>query len=149
MSLCDEDDLWRVMQLSHRLQNRMHNRLARIGLYRGQPPILRCLIRQGVMSQKELAGELDLSAATITVTLGRMEKAGLIERTADELDQRMHCVRVTEKGRLLGDRAQEILVQMRAEITACLTREESAFFNDIVMRLMKAAQEDAPGEERA
>lgn len=149
MPLSEEDDLWRVMQLSHRLHNRMHSRLAQIGLYRGQPPILRWLIRQGVMSQKELAGKLELSAATITVTLGRMEKAGLIERTADELDQRLHCVRVTEKGRLLGERAEEILVQMNAQITACLTREESSFFNDIVKRLINAAQENALGEEDA
>lgn len=55
---------------------RMQAKLAEVGLYRGQPPILGLLHQHDGMSQKEMARALNLSPATMTVTLKRMERRG-------------------------------------------------------------------------
>ena len=47
------------------------------------------LYKNDGMSQKEMARALNLSPATMTVTLKRMEKAGLVLREMDEHDQRI------------------------------------------------------------
>ena len=110
--------LWGMMKLMHRVHNALHTRLLHVGLYRGQPPVLHFLSAEGAMSQKELADKLYLSPATMTVTLKRMEKAGLIERHTDPGDQRVQLVRVTDYGREMSGVAQSILLDIRDE---CLT----------------------------
>ena len=77
----------------------MQAQLAEVGLYRGQPPIMALLHKRDGMSQKEMARALNLSPATMTVTLKRMERAGLIEREMDGRDQRILRVHLSEEGK--------------------------------------------------
>lgn len=146
MILDSSDEMWQVMQLCHRLHRQMYNRLTQIGLYRGQPPILHFLMQKGTMNQKELAQLLEISPATVTVALKRMEKSGLIQRTVDKEDQRSLCVQVTDYGRRMGQQAQEILQEMSDNFTACLSSDEAEIFRNIVAKLMAATDTELDQE---
>lgn len=91
-----EVEFARVVRLYY---SRMQAQLAEVGLYRGQPPIMALLHKRDGMSQKEMARALNLSPATMTVTLKRMERAGLIEREMDGRDQRILRVHLSEEGK--------------------------------------------------
>ena len=69
------------------------------GVYFGQPPILEYLAQYGAATQNELAKALNVSPASVSVSLRRMQKAGLIEKTADETDLRCFRLSLTENGR--------------------------------------------------
>ena len=56
------------------------------GVYFGQPPILDYLAKNGTGTQNEIAKALYVSPASVSVSLRRMQKAGLIEKAADETD---------------------------------------------------------------
>ena len=71
---------------------------SKVGLYFGQPMILEYVIDHDLCTQKELAEAMHVSPASAAVTLKRIEKAGLITRTADENDSRKNHISVTEKG---------------------------------------------------
>lgn len=75
-----------------------HKTLEKEGLYPGQPPLLYALHDEDGLSQKELAKKLHLKPATITVMIQRLEKAGFIKKVADENDQRVSRIHLTEKG---------------------------------------------------
>ena len=64
--------------------------LNRIGLYRGQPPMLRALLEQEGLSHSELAARLRVKPSTITRMIQRMERAGFVERrqAAENLRER-------------------------------------------------------------
>ena len=51
--------------------------------------MLFALYKKDGQSQKDLAKQLNINPATITVMLTRMEKAGLLERRKDPDDQRV------------------------------------------------------------
>ena len=89
-----------------------------MGLYRGQPPILGLLYQHDGMSQKEMAGALNLSPATMTVTLKRMEKAGLVRREMDEHDQRILRVHLSEQGRQMWLKSTEQIRAVTGELMA-------------------------------
>ena len=91
-----EMEFTRVIRMYY---GRMQAQLAEVGIYRGQPPIMGLLYQHDGMSQKEMASALNLSPATMTVTLKRMEKAGLVCREMDEHDQRILRVHLSEQGR--------------------------------------------------
>ena len=75
----------KVGGLRHR---RMHELLDELGLYHGQPAMLRALWARDGLTHSTLAEELNKSPATITKTVKRMEKAGFVERRPDPRDER-------------------------------------------------------------
>lgn len=79
----------------------MHNMLKDSGVYFGQPPILDFLEKNGVCTQNELAKALEVSPASIAVSVKRMQKNGVVEKIADDNDLRCNRISLTEKGREL------------------------------------------------
>lgn len=77
----------------------MHNMLKDSGVYFGQPPILDFLEKNGVCTQNELAKALEVSPASIAVSVKRMQKNGVVEKIADDNDLRCNRISLTEKGR--------------------------------------------------
>ncbi|MDR3349631.1 MAG: MarR family transcriptional regulator [Acidaminococcales bacterium] len=70
----------------------------KFNLYVGQTDILFLLDERSGRSQKELAGALGVSKATVGVSLRRMESAGLVNRATDPRDARCVRVSLTDKG---------------------------------------------------
>ncbi|MGN0571385.1 MAG: MarR family winged helix-turn-helix transcriptional regulator [Candidatus Fimenecus sp.] len=68
------------------------------GVYFGQPPILDYLAQNGSGTQNEIAKALHVSPASVSVSLRRMQKAGLIEKATDETDLRCNRMSLTQKG---------------------------------------------------
>jgi MarR family transcriptional regulator for hemolysin len=69
--------------------------------------VLLALRRGPVASQRELADALGLRAATLTQQLDAMESAGLVARTTDPANRRVHGVELTEAGLGLFDRLRD------------------------------------------
>jgi DNA-binding MarR family transcriptional regulator len=104
--------------------------LEALGLYRGQPRLLFALWEEEGLTHSELAARTHVRAATISKMVQRMEKAGFLERRADEEDQRVSRVYLTDAGRAVQDRVGAAFAQ--------LERETLAGFNDDERELLRA-----------
>ncbi len=111
---------------------RAHELLEKIGLYRGQPPVLRALSEQEGLKHTELAERLRVTPATITRMLQRMEKAGFVERRPDPEDQRISRVYLTEAGRGVQSALREVVRTMEAETFAGFSQEEQALLRRLL-----------------
>ena len=60
------------------------------------------------LSQARLSEMMLVNKANITGLVDRLEKAGLVRRTAAEKDRRFNIVRLTEKGKKLLDQADPL-----------------------------------------
>jgi DNA-binding MarR family transcriptional regulator len=83
-----------------------------VGLKRGQPPILFKLGTQDGQTQTELAEKLELTTATLTNILQRMEMAGLVTRVREENDKRISRVYLTNLGRVKLDMARDSVIKI-------------------------------------
>lgn len=129
----------------------IQSQLAEVGLYRGQPPILMLLYKNDGMSQKEMARALNLSPATMTVTLKRMEKAGLVLREMDEHDQRILRVHLSEKGREMCETGESRIGVVTAELLEGFTLEEQQQLNEYLGRIarnMERVVEKEPEQDK-
>ncbi|NLG29183.1 MAG: MarR family transcriptional regulator, partial [Chloroflexi bacterium] len=81
-----------IAHVSHLHYDRARMLFDTIGLYRGQPPVLRHLEEQPGLSHSELAARLGIRPATVSKMLDRMERAGFVMRQPDALDQRVSRV---------------------------------------------------------
>jgi len=73
----------------------------------GQAFCLRMLAANDGITQRDLAEAMQLSRPAVTTMLQRMQKAGLIVRRADDADQRLMRVYLTDGGRTLAAQMRE------------------------------------------
>ncbi|MRR32438.1 MarR family transcriptional regulator [bacterium] len=90
---------YRLFLVSRAHHNQAFREFGEIGLFRGQPPVLFELGRHEGRTQSELAEKLELTPATLTNLLTRMQHAGLIERRTDATDCRCSRIFLTEAGK--------------------------------------------------
>jgi DNA-binding MarR family transcriptional regulator len=115
--------------------------------------VLTALEVEGPLSMKRLAELMDVSDASATGIVDRMEKRGLVERRHDTVDRRVVLVHATEAGAKvfsdLANHRREVLSRVFAE----LTDEEMAALlvgmraiHAARNRLLAAAGPGVPGE---
>lgn len=115
----------------------------RVGLYRGQPPLIGLLAHSDGLPQSRLAEQLDVTAATISRMLDRMEKAGFVTRGPDPDDQRVTRVHLTDKGRAVQDELHRLILKIEEDTFAGFTPEERAEVSGYLARMRKNLQRAA------
>ena len=87
-----------LMRIDRRFMGKCFLEVQKLGIYPGQIPVLGLLSHKDGLSQKEIAEHLRIKPPTVNVTVQRLEKAGFLYRKADEKDQRVSRIYLTEKG---------------------------------------------------
>ena len=103
----------------------VERRLLHLGMHNGQGAIISALGEHGPSSQKELADYRHVSAATISVMLSRMEKNGMIARSASE-DGKRNLICLTEKGDRLYKALENVMVGEPERMFSGLTQDDMA-----------------------
>lgn len=109
--------------------------LERLGIGPGQMPVLGELNHHGQMTQRDLAEHTRVTPATISGTLKRMERAGLIQRTGDESDARVSIVQLTEKGESCSEEAVRLFTQTDTDMLQGFSEEELAQLKGYLQRM--------------
>ena len=102
----------------------VERRLARWGIHSGQGSIISALGFLGPCSQKELADFRQVSPATISVMLGRMENRGLVRRIPSEEGGKRNQISLTEQGKAMADTLRSYMPQEADKVFAGLSQEE-------------------------
>ena len=76
------------------------------------------------LSQAQLSDMMLVNRANITSLIDRMEKAGLVVRTASPGDRRYNIVKLTSRGKKLFVKVDPLYVKEVKKIMACLTEAE-------------------------
>jgi len=76
------------------------------------------------LSQSEVAGLVQVEAATMVSTLDRLEKAGLVERVASETDRRVKHLKITPAGQAIYKQVRERADGLRADLFGRLASQD-------------------------
>jgi DNA-binding MarR family transcriptional regulator len=109
--------------------------LETLGLYEGQPSMLRSLWAQEGLTHTELARRLRVQPATITKMIQRMERAGFVERRPDPEDERVSRVYLTEAGRAVQADVRGVWHTLEKEAFADLTAEERTVLRRFLLQI--------------
>ena len=90
---------WKIRNIKHSRMFAITDMLSDYELHYTQPPVLGMIDSMDEPTQKELAEAMNTSAAAMSATLKRLEKAGLIQRVSLEEDTRKNKIKLTEKGK--------------------------------------------------
>lgn len=109
--------------------------LASAGLSGAQYLMLRYLTESGPTNPTVLAEAFGVSLSSITNTVKRMVRDGLVRRYEDETNRRYVLVEVTDKGRQLLEQTETERRRILRAIFGKLSNEELNMFTELVQKL--------------
>ena len=138
-----------LVYVTRNLLQRGGRSMEELGIGIGQLPILKFLREEGTMTQRQLAEKIRVTPATVSGTLKRMEKSGMIRRCASEEDARVSCVSLTEQGKCCCDEADERFRALFYELMNGFEEEECRILENFILRMsenLKSADVCPEGE---
>jgi DNA-binding MarR family transcriptional regulator len=131
----DHPDIPLLAQITRLRFIRGHELLSSLSLHPSQFHLLSLTAHADGLSQTELAQQLMIKPSTLTVMIGRLEKAGFIMREQDPRDRRMYHIHISVKGREVLAEAVQQFAQIEKETFASFTAEERKLFNSLALRI--------------
>ncbi|HCL09429.1 MAG TPA: MarR family transcriptional regulator [Blautia sp.] len=113
-----------MMEISRMYMEKCFAKLKKLGVHPRQIPILAVLYKKDGCSQKELVKELGVKPPTVTVSIQRLEKSGLIIRRQDEKDQRVSRIYLSEEGRAIIKEGMQMAKEGEQQILAGFSESE-------------------------
>lgn len=124
-----------LVQLCRTHRNLAETRLAPLGLHTGQEFVLTYLASCAApTTQTDLAAALCVEAPTVTRTLQRLEKSGLVARQPHPDDARAQQVTLTEDGQALLAPVHHIWHDLEATLLTGMTDAEVALLRRLLQQ---------------
>ncbi|SDE46438.1 DNA-binding transcriptional regulator, MarR family [Paenibacillus sp. UNCCL117] len=148
MDIRRSESIFHLMSHLMRLhRHHIHLHVQELDVYPGQPPLLFRLAERDGQSQRELAEQLRVKPATLTVMITRMQKNGLLERRPDADDQRVTRVYLTPKGEETTRRLKETLQTLEARNLESFLPEERLLLRRLLLQLYDNLAEYEPSAD--
>ena len=114
------------------------------GLFNGHPFMLFHIRRQPGITPATLAKVMEIAPASATVSLKRMETAGLLRREPDEHDRRVWQLFLTPRGEAMDDLCRRGKDFVAAQLFCGFSAAERDTLSDMIARMQKnLAEADA------
>lgn len=148
-------DLYEPREVTRRmiLTNQMHKRMLEknlegTGIHRGQHRLLMTLACKPFQSQVELARKLEVTPATIAVSLKSLEKTGFIERRMRQEDNRVNFVELTERGRQIVEMSRDFFDMLDRQMYQGFSEDERIQFSHFLERIYQNMRGMAETQKR-
>lgn len=130
-----------LLQLGRANLQYLRAQLEALELYPGQPQLLLALRERENVSQSALAQAMEITPATLTVMLQRMDAKQLVCRRSDPQDMRVTRLSLTEKGWAKVREIDAVIRATDARLDAIFTPEELTLLKDMLRRMHDALGE--------
>jgi DNA-binding MarR family transcriptional regulator len=111
------------------------------GLYSGQTRILHAISQMNGATQRELADRLNITPASLAVSVKRMQKAGIVEKVADKADLRNNRIYITDKGRQIQTESLSEFIAFDNILLNGFSTEEIRRLENYLLRIHKNLKE--------
>ena len=127
--------IYQLINLAIKHKKIMQNYIDETGVYHAQYRLLLAISHNENASQNDIAKLMDVSAATIAVSLKKLEKGGYINREIDEKDNRLNKINITEKGKKVVEQSKKIFEAVDQKVFQGITDEEKAALINLLQKL--------------
>lgn len=108
----------------------------------GQAKILKCLLEQGSMTQRQLADKCMLDVTTMSRILDKLQGAGYLLRTVNPSCRRSFLICITEKGKEKAASVQKIFSDLDEQIWQGISEDEMEVLYHTLQKIMKNFKDD-------
>ncbi len=129
--------VWEIVRIGRGHRWLIEREIAELGIHPSQHHVLMYLAKNGKSTQCSIAQAMEVSAATIAVSLKKLEKGKYIEKKSCPEDNRVNFITLTEKGKEVVRQSQLLFEQTDRELFRDLSEEEKEQFHGFLERIIK------------
>lgn len=131
-----------LIRMMHCYTSLSFKKFMELGVHPGQLPVLKNVYENEGISLRELAKRIHVRPPTVTVTIQRLEKAGLVYKKGDPEDLRVSRIYLTEEGKNIKMEVEALLDESERILTQNFSQEElvtlRSYFRRMVENLVQA-----------
>jgi DNA-binding MarR family transcriptional regulator len=117
--------IFKLIQVNRLHRNILDHKLKEFKVHRSQHQLLRYLLDvNNLPSQKEIADNLDITAAAVATTIKKMEKEGLVKKTPSKQDNRINLINITPEGRKILSQTRQMFNLSDQDVIKGISKEE-------------------------
>ncbi|HHV59128.1 MAG TPA: MarR family transcriptional regulator [Clostridiaceae bacterium] len=131
----NKEVIFQLISCAKKHRKIMQNLLNETGVYHAQHRLLMEISRNPNISQKEIAESMEISPATIAVSLKKLERGGYINKEMDEGDNRLNQITITDKGKKVVEQSKQIFDMAGRKVFEGFTEEEKSTLSFFLRRL--------------
>ncbi|MEY2959155.1 MAG: hypothetical protein RLZZ01_1723 [Actinomycetota bacterium] len=135
-----------LMATANSIRAAYDRRLTELGLTLSLASLLAYIRDFGPVSQTRAAEHLGQGRAVTGTQIDKLEASGLVERRPDPDDRRVWMLVVTETGRDLADRVDEVDTVLRAELRDGISRADRHTLAALLVRIQHNLRNVEPNE---
>lgn len=132
----DSINSW-LIRLIHGYSSVNFKKFMELGIHPGQLPVLKTIYEKEGISLRALADAIHIKPPTVTVTVQRLEKSGLVYKKADSADQRISRIYLTEKGKDIQAEIVRLIDENEKILTRGFSEEERELLRSFFERMVK------------
>lgn len=137
----------RVMHLQKLVRQVFNQAVSEEGLFSGQQDILFTISENEGITLGVLAKRLNVSVASASVSVKRMEKAGFIKKRCDKNDARIIRLYPTEKAKAAPENIKNKMDALESTLNKGMSEEEIKTFSDLLDRAIKNISERSEADD--
>jgi len=125
-----------LLELYDKINSWEHSVVKGSGLSPAQMHAIEVIGHRQDMRMKELAERLGITTGTLTVTVDKLEKKGLVLRKPHQHDRRSWLISLTESGRRIFSQHDRFHLDFTKDISADLNGEEVETLSTLLSRVL-------------
>lgn len=126
-----------IVEFYEKLSSWEHEVVRGSDLTPGQMHAIEIIGHERSLRMKDLAEKLGVTTGTLTVSVDKLERKGLILRKPHETDRRSYRIVLTDAGEEHFAKHHEFHLKLTEEIASSLTPEELKIFEQVLAKVIK------------
>ncbi|HSH67781.1 MAG TPA: MarR family winged helix-turn-helix transcriptional regulator [Bacteroidia bacterium] len=126
-----------LMQINKAWRKKSNVLLSSVGLHSGQDVLLYYLSREDGQTVSSLAESLNITQATISIMINRMQISKVISKKKDSADKRTTRIYLTSKGKTIIPKIHEIWKTMENVTTKGLKKDQKDKLTSLLLTTLK------------
>lgn len=116
--------VWEIVKIAREHRKTVERRVCSLGIHPSQHHLLMHISKNGACTQNSIAEAMEVSAATVAVSLKKLEKGGYIEKRISPEDGRSNRIALTPKGEDVVEQSKALFEEVDRKMFESITEEQ-------------------------
>lgn len=136
----ETDVAWLMKDVESAKLNILGENLTQYGLYVGQPRLMHLIMMNPGSTQSQIAKMLRVSPSSLSMSIKRLEKQGLVSRVTPDNDLRRNELHLTDEGERVSKACKDVVHDMHDHLLIGFNEDEKALLRSFMIRMMENAE---------
>ena len=129
--------VWNIIRIAREHRKTVEKRICSLGIHPSQHHFLMHIAKYGACTQNHIAEAMEVSAATVAVSLKKLEKGGYIEKKSSLEDGRSNVVVLTARGEDVAERSRLMFDEVDEKMFDSLTEGQQIQLQEFMEQIIK------------